>query len=119
MTPDRSAGIVYALDLDRDFLTMLRFDVHTAADYLDNRWTEKAQTAGGDVMDAYNNLDEGEELPGRFCELEAVSPALRLAPNQSAALKTTTAFCQGPRQALLQIIKTTSGRDLTNETFTA
>ena len=118
LTPQRSAGIVYALDLTHDFLTVLRFDVDPAADYLDNRWTEQAHTTGGDAMDAYNNFNDCPELPGRFCELEAVSSALRLAPNQSAGLKNTAAFFHGPKPALLEIIKATSGRDLTNETFT-
>ena len=116
-TPARAAGIAYGLDLDHEMLTVLTYDVDPEAAYLDNRWTEKAHASGGDVMDAYNNFAETEALPGRFCEIEAVSPALALRPDESAALVTSTTFIQAKRATLLEVIQETSGCDLTEETF--
>ena len=117
--PGRATGFVYGLDLEREFMTMLRYSVEDGAGYLNNLWTEDAQTEGGNVLDAYNNLDSEPILPGRFCELETVSPCLRLGPGDSYTLKTATAFFQGPRAVLEQVIKGTSGCDLGAETFVA
>lgn len=115
--PDRSAGILYGLDLDREFLTLLRFDIDRNGKYLDNRWTEQANTKGGDVMDAYNNMYDSEVLPGQFCEMETVSSRLGLAPNESASLRTKTGFFACSRNQMGAIVKETSGRDITCETF--
>ncbi|MBN1435699.1 MAG: hypothetical protein JW936_01370 [Sedimentisphaerales bacterium] len=119
MVPQRAAGVLYGLDLDRGYLTVLRYPVDTQADYMNNLWTEEANSTGGDVVDAYNNKFDEEALPGRFCEMEAVSPRLALGPGESAAFETTTGFFQGPVESLKGIIKATSGCDLGNETFRA
>lgn len=118
-SPQRSLGVVYGMDLDRDLLTILRFDVHPDASYLDNRWTQEPITRGGDVMNAYNNLGSNPALPGRFYELEAVSPRLALKPGESAALNVTAGFFHGAKKSLDKIVEANCQRNISQEDYKA
>lgn len=116
-TPQRTLGIVYGMDAGRELLCALKFDVHPNADYLSNLWTEQPVVTGGNVLDAYNNFGNNPVLPGRFYELEAVSPRLELEPGRSFSLTTTTGFFQGRREVLNEIVSITSKIDISGEEF--
>lgn len=116
-TPDRATGVMYAVDLERGTLTVLKYDVDTKTPYLDNRWTQEAHSSGGDVMDSYNNHADSPTLPGRLFELEAVSPRLALAPGQKASMRTVTGFFHGDREMINSVVQATGGGDISKETF--
>lgn len=117
MSPARSRGVACALDLDRNMVTVLRFDVDRNAEYLNNLWTEEPQTTGGNCMDAYSNTRTNEALPGPFCEIEAVSPRLELAPGETGTLRTVSVFIKADADTLKDIVRQACSCDVAGETF--
>ena len=116
-TPKRTLGIVYSVDISRQMLCALKFDLYPEANYMNNLWTENAITTGGNALDIYNNTGGNPVLPGRFYELEAVSPRLELEPGQSFSLRTTICFFHSSRQIMNHIISKTGNRDISGEKF--
>jgi len=116
-TAKRTLGIVYSVDISRQMLCALKFDLYPEANYMNNLWTENAITTGGNALDIYNNTGGNPVLPGRFYELEAVSPRLELEPGQSFSLRTTICFFHSSRQIMNHIISKTGNRDISGEKF--
>ena len=71
-------------DPDAKRLTIVMFDVDKDATYLNQEWNPAKDPLTGDAMNAYNDgpLDDGS-IMGPFFELESVSPAAFLRPNES------------------------------------
>jgi hypothetical protein len=74
-------------DRDQGVLTLVTYTLPAGArDYVNSLWEEQRDPYGGDVVNAYN---DGPATPGAapfgpFYELETSSPALALAPGESA-----------------------------------
>ena len=103
--PAVSTGTMFSLYSDLDLLVVLRFDVDHDADYLNNTWTDTPIITDGTTLDAYNNDASNPVLPGRFCEMEAVGPALSLSPGESSTLTTTVNLFHGPGPMLNDLIE--------------
>jgi len=71
-------------------LTITTFDVDPKAIYLNQEWNPAKDPLLGDAMNAYNDgpLDDGS-IMGPFHELESVSPAAFLKPQQSLSHRHT------------------------------
>ncbi len=119
LTPQRTTGICFSINLAHNILAVLKFDVHPNSEYLDNTWTSTPIVSGGDALNTYVNMGDNPVLPGRFFEMEAVSPRLGLKPGETFALHTTMGFFQaGSREILNKIVMDISGCDISDESFT-
>lgn len=80
----RTKGLAGNYDPISKRLTIVTFDVHPDAVYLNQEWDPKSAPLVGDVLNAYNDgpLEDGS-IMGPFLELESSSPAAFLDPNQS------------------------------------
>ena len=86
----RTTAIAGNYDPDSKRLTITTFDVDKNAIYLNQEWNPDKDPLLGDAMNAYNDgpLADGS-IMGPFLELESVSPAAFLKPNQSLSHKHT------------------------------
>jgi hypothetical protein len=68
-------------------LTLVRYTLPGAGDYVNSMWETQTDPYGGDVVNSYNDgpLDGGREGLGSFYEIETSSPAAALGPGQSIA----------------------------------
>jgi len=82
-------------------LTVTTFDVDTDAVYLNQEWNPNKNPLLGDAMNAYNDgpLDDGS-LMGPFLELESVSPAAFLKPQQTLSHRHTVYHFVGEERDL-------------------
>ncbi|MDR1491781.1 MAG: hypothetical protein LBT05_03545 [Planctomycetaceae bacterium] len=80
----RTSAIAGNYDPDAGRLTVITYDVEPDAVYLSQEWNTEKDPFAGDAMNAYNDgpLDDGS-IMGPFFELESVSPAAFLKPNQT------------------------------------
>jgi hypothetical protein len=86
----RTKTIAGNYDPDSKRLTIVTFDVEKDATYLNQEWNPTKDPLTGDAMNAYNDgpLADGS-IMGPFLELESVSPAAFLKPEQSLNHKHT------------------------------
>ncbi|MDR0713084.1 MAG: hypothetical protein LBF89_02310 [Bacteroidales bacterium] len=82
-------------------LTIITFNVDEDAVYLNQEWNPMKNPLEGDAMNAYNDgpLADGS-IMGPFLELESVSPAAFLQPEQTLYHRHTVYHFIGSRQAL-------------------
>ena len=87
---NRTKAIAGNYDPDSKRLTIITFDVNKDATYLSQVWNPNLDPLLGDAMNAYNDgpLADGS-IMGPFLELESVSPAAFLKPNESLNHKHT------------------------------
>jgi hypothetical protein len=80
----RAKPVAGNYDPDAKRLTIVMFDVDKDATYLNQEWNPARDPLLGDAMNAYNDgpLEDGS-IMGPFFELESVSPAAFLRPNES------------------------------------
>jgi hypothetical protein len=80
----RTKSVAGNYDSDAKRLTIVTFDVDKDAIYLNQEWNPAKNPLTGDAMNAYNDgpLEDGS-IMGPFFELESVSPAAFLRPNES------------------------------------
>lgn len=80
----RTIGIAGNYDPDSKRLTVITFDVNENDVYLNQEWNPNKAPLLGDAMNAYNDgpLEDGS-IMGPFFELESVSPAAFISPNES------------------------------------
>lgn len=71
-------------DAQNNVLTLTFFTVDNNARYLNQEWTTSKPVFSGDAMNAYNDgpLTNGSQM-GPFYEIESVSPAAALKPNEA------------------------------------
>lgn len=88
MNSNRTKAIAGNYDPDSRRLTITTYDVEKNAIYLNQEWNPSKDPLVGDAMNAYNDgpLDDGS-IMGPFLELESVSPAAFLKPNESISHK--------------------------------
>lgn len=82
--PERVKNIAGSYDAKQKILTITLFDIDKDATYLNQEWTPNKDPLIGDAMNAYNDgpLEDGSQM-GPFYEIESVSPAAFLEPNES------------------------------------
>jgi hypothetical protein len=80
----RTKAIGGNYDPDTKRLTIVTFDVDKKAVYLNQEWNPTKDPLKGDALNAYNDgpLEDGS-IMGPFLELESVSPAAFLKPDES------------------------------------
>jgi hypothetical protein len=81
-------------------LTLVRYGkpAHAPDGYVNSAWEQQREPYGGDVVNAYNDgpTAPGQPSLGGFYELETSSPALALAPGQTARHVHTTLHVVAP-----------------------
>ncbi|MDR1720077.1 MAG: hypothetical protein LBR67_08195 [Dysgonamonadaceae bacterium] len=84
----RTKAIAGNYDPDIKRFTVTTYDVDSDAIYLSQEWNPEKDPLTGDAMNAYNDgpLEDGS-IMGPFLELESVSPAAFLKPEQSLTHK--------------------------------
>ncbi len=84
MSALRSKGYAANYSPELGTLTIVKYDVHKDAEYLNPAWDPEAEPFPGDVLNAYNDgkLEDGTQM-GPFLELESSSPAALLAAGES------------------------------------
>lgn len=82
--PQRALPVAGSYDADNRVLTVMKFDVHPGATYLNQEWTTEKDPFSGDAVNAYNDgpLADGSQM-GPFYEIESVSPAAFLGPQET------------------------------------
>src|SRR6185295_680532 len=102
----RATGVVASYDLDADTMTFLEYDLYPRLEYAASYWYEQPEPFHGDCISV---SAEGAEVTGgpdgRCYELEALSPAMFLAPGQSFTFRTRTMHIRGPRRELAFICR--------------
>lgn len=80
----RTTGLAGNYDPISKRLTIVTYDVHPNAVYLNQEWNPKSDPLVGDALNAYNDgpLEDGS-IMGPFLELESSSPAAFLNPGES------------------------------------
>ncbi|WP_187264720.1 DUF6786 family protein [Pontibacter beigongshangensis] len=84
LSPERAKPVAGSYDPANQVLTITTFDVDNKATYLNQEWTTTKDPLKGDAVNAYNDgpLEDGSQM-GPFYEIESVSPAAFLKPNQT------------------------------------
>jgi hypothetical protein len=102
--PDRARPVLGSYDAAAEVLTLVTFTLPDAAgrhDYVNSLWEQQREPYRGDAINSYN---DGPATPGAapfgpFYELETSSPALALAPAESAEhLHRTLHFAGAPAE---------------------
>jgi hypothetical protein len=107
LSSERSTGIAGSYDPAVGRVTLLIYDQpHEHQGYVNSKWELQETPYEGDAINSYNDGPVGEdgEQMGPFYELESSSPALALAPNESASHQQTVLHLYGDRPALQNAI---------------
>ena len=115
LSEKRALPLLGSWDADRGVLTVAQFSMPESSEhgYTNNLWEVQDHPYAGDVINGYNDgpNDSGGKLGG-FYELETVSPALALAPNESFTHIHRTIRMEGDRAKLDAISKAVFGVSL-------
>jgi hypothetical protein len=108
--PSSAKNIAASYDEDKKILTIALFDVNPMASYLNQEWDTKKPPFSGDAVNAYNDgrLSDGRQL-GPFYELESVSPAAFLAPDQTLTYRHSVFHFTGNEESIDPICRQTLG----------
>jgi hypothetical protein len=106
--PRRARPLCGSYDPERHLLTLVQLTFESPSDeYVNSMWENQAHPFAGDVVNAYNDGPPapGEKPLGPFYELESSSPALALAPGESAVHVHRTIHVQGDAATLEPIAR--------------
>jgi hypothetical protein len=102
ISPERATGLAGSYDAEKKVLTVVQYDQAEAESlYMNQVWGIQEEPYKGDVINSYNDgpLDDGDQM-GPFYELETVSPAAFLEPEQSITHTHRTFHFVGEEQQL-------------------
>ncbi len=111
LSAKRAKPILGSYDEKNRVLTLVQYTKpENATDYLDNSWKIQEKPYSGDAINSYNDgpLKDGSQL-GPFYELETLSPALSLKPNERGTHIHSVFHFVGPQKELDRISKATLG----------
>lgn len=110
ITPGSVKPVAGSYDADNKILTIIVFDIDPRGSYLNQEWNTTKPTFSGDAMNAYNDgpLTDGTQM-GPFYELESVSPAAKLKPNQSLSHRHSVYHFTGEEPGLDRIANSLLG----------
>ncbi len=113
VVPAKAKRFAGSYDSQNKVLTAIMFDVEPAARYLNQEWNTTKPSFSGDAVNAYNDgpLADGSQM-GPFYEIESVSPAAFLKPNQTLSHKQSVFHFTGSEQALDAIASKLFGTSL-------
>ena len=96
-------------------LTIILFDVDGQSRYLNQEWNITRPSFSGDAVNAYNDgpLADGSQM-GPFYEIESVSPAAFLKPNETLVHRQSVFHFMGHEKKLNQIAISLFGLSLEN-----
>jgi hypothetical protein len=101
---NKAKNIAGSYDALHKVLTIILFEVDARARYLNQEWNTTKPSFSGDAVNAYNDgpLADGTQM-GPFYEIESVSPAAFLKPNETLSHKHSVFHFTGNEQALNEI----------------
>ncbi len=108
----RAKPILGSYDEKNKVLTLVQYSKpKDATDYVNNTWRIQENPYDGDVVNSYNDgpLEGGGKQLGPFYELETLSPALKLKPNESGSHIHRVFHFVGPEDELDKISTATLG----------
>jgi len=113
MPPNRAKTMAGSYDAQNNVLTIALFDMDPKATYLNQEWRTDKPPFTGDAVNAYNDgpLANGTQM-GPFYEIESVSPAAFLRPNEALTHKHSVFHFTGDKTELNQIALKTLGISL-------
>jgi len=113
MPPNRIKKYAGSYDAANNVLTLITYDFDTKATYLNQEWKTDKDPFVGDTVNAYNDgpLANGTQM-GPFYEIESVSPAAFLAPNEKLTHKHSVFHFTGSKDGLNAIAMKTLGVSL-------
>jgi hypothetical protein len=102
--PNRIKKFAGSYDAANNVLTLITYDFDTGATYLNQEWKTDKDPFIGDAVNAYNDgpLADGSQM-GPFYEIESVSPAAFLKPDEMLVHKHSVFHFTGSKEALNQI----------------
>ncbi|MFH1371020.1 MAG: DUF6786 family protein [Planctomycetota bacterium] len=112
LSAKRAKPILGSYDKNNKVLTLVQYTKpKDATDYVNNMWRMQESPYDGDVINSYNDgpLEGGEKQLGPFYELETLSPALQLKPNESGSHTHRVFHFVGPEGELDKISAATLG----------
>lgn len=106
IVPGKAKPVAGSYDAENKVLTVIMFDVEPESKYLNQEWNTTKPSFSGDAVNAYNDgpLADGSQM-GPFYEIESVSPAAFLKPNQSLSHNHSVFHFTGSEPALDNISK--------------
>ncbi|MDR1673351.1 MAG: hypothetical protein LBS09_07850 [Bacteroidales bacterium] len=104
LSPLRALPVAGSYDRENGVLTVVQYDVHPEAEYVNQQWKEQEHPYEGDAVNAYNDgpLADGSQM-GPFYEIESSSPAAFLSPGASLEHKHTVFHFAGDETELDEI----------------
>jgi hypothetical protein len=113
MPPNRIKKYAGSYDAANHVLTIITYDFDVKSTYLNQEWRTDRDPFIGDAVNAYNDgpLANGTQM-GPFYEMESVSPAAFLKPNEKLTHKHSVFHFTGNVDALNQIALKTLGVSL-------
>jgi len=113
MPPNRVRKFSGSYDSANNVLTIITYDFDTKATYLNQEWKTNKDPFIGDAVNAYNDgpLADGTQM-GPFYEIESVSPAAFLQPNEKLTHKHSVFHFTGSKDAVNAIALKTLGVSL-------
>ena len=101
---DKAKHTAGSYDAVKKVLTIINFDVDGRARYLNQEWNTTKPSFSGDAVNAYNDgpLANGTQM-GPFYEIESVSPAAFLKPEESIIHRHAVFHFSGNEKALNEI----------------
>jgi hypothetical protein len=102
--PMRAKNVAGSYDAQNNVLTVIQFDLDTNGTYLNQEWRTDRPPFSGDAVNAYNDgpLQNGTQM-GPFFELESVSPAAFLKPQEGMSHTHSVFHFTGDKAELNQI----------------
>ncbi|MEM7486889.1 MAG: DUF6786 family protein [Bacteroidota bacterium] len=110
LPPQRATNVAGSYDAIHKILTITLFDIDANATYLNQEWKLGGEPFKGDAINAYNDgpLEDGSQM-GPFYEIESVSPAAFLQPQESLEHNHTVFHFIGETEQLNQVAQTVFG----------
>jgi hypothetical protein len=110
MPPNRIKKFAGSYDIANNVLTLITYDFDTKSTYLNQEWKTDKNPFIGDAVNAYNDgpLANGTQM-GPFYEIESVSPAAFLQPNEKLTHQHSVFHFTGSKDALNTIAIKTLG----------
>jgi len=102
--PMRAKNVAGSYDGQNNVLTIIQFDLDPQGTYLNQEWRTDRPPFSGDAVNAYNDgpLQNGTQM-GPFFELESVSPAAFLKPQEGMSHTHSVFHFTGDKDELNQI----------------
>ena len=114
--PGRAKRVLGSYDPDAQMLTIVQFNLPSAAGklpYVNSQWERQRQPFVGDVVNSYNDgAAKSGPSPAAFYELETSSPAAELAPEESVTHVHRTYHFSGDPGKLNTLARKVLGVDL-------